>query len=260
MTNEKIVWKIRQGSGEYIPVLWDNIAPFVEWKASRYLSEYPQHYQNLKEDLVQEGYFAMLEAVKSYDDEKGAFTTYLSYYLKNSFKAVIFSGRGQRKEKDPLNNTMSIDSPIDDAEGLTLADMIIDETAEGYYRRMEDIDFWESVNSFLSEAINHIKNKKGREVIRYMLKTGGTIKEAQEALYPGKVQLYEQYRSGITELKRYMRRSIAKKEMRLIGLDDYVYGWGLKSWKNHLFTSSVEVEVVRRIELDNFYKDIYTMV
>ena len=53
-----------------------------------------------------------------------------------------------------------------------------------------------------------------------------------------------------------MNRSAVKKEMQLIGLDDYVYGWGVGAWKNHLFTSSVEYEAIRRIDKERKYKDI----
>lgn len=256
MTNEELALKIQSGCDEYIPELWEQIAAFVEWLAKKYIAEYPPHYQDLKDDLVNEGYFAMLEAAKGYDREKGTFLTYLSYHLRSCFRSVIFSGRGKRKESDPLNYATSLDIPIEDTDDLTLADMIIDDNAEAYYRRIEDIDFWESVNRFLYEAIDHIKNEKGRAIIRYMYENGGTKKEAAAKLYPGSGSLYESYKQGIRELKRYMNRSAVKKEMQLIGLDDYVYGWGVGAWKNHLFTSSVEYEAIRRIDKERKYKDI----
>lgn len=256
MTNEVIALEIQRGHKEYISVLWEQIAAFVEWRAKKYLAEYPSYYQDLKDDLVNEGYFAMLEAAKGYDREKGTFLTYLSYHLKTCFRSVIFSGRGKRREADPLNHAISLDVPIEDADDLTLADMIIDDEAEAYYRRIEDVDFWESVNRFLYEAIDHIKNEKGRAIIRYMCENGGTKKEAADKLYPGSGSLYENYKQGIRELKRYMNRSAVKKEMQLIGLDNYVYGWGVGAWKNHLFTSSVEYEAIRRIDKERKYRDI----
>lgn len=256
MTNEELALKIQSGCDEYIPELWEQIAAFVEWRAMKYLAEYPSHYQDLKDDLVNEGYFAMLEAAKGYDREKGTFLTYLSYHLKTCFRSVIFSGRGKRREADPLNHAISLDVPIEDADDLTLADMIIDDEAEAYYRNIEDVDFWESVNHFLYKAIDKIQNEKGRAIIRYMYENGGTKKEAAAKLYPGSGSLYESYKQGIRELKRYMNRSAVKKEMQLIGLDDYVYGWGVGAWKNHLFTSSVEYEAIRRIDKERKYKDI----
>ena len=256
MTNEELALKIQSGCDEYIPELWEQVAAFVEWRAKKYLAEYPPHYQDLKEDLINEGYFAMLEAAKGYDREKGTFLTYLSYHLKTCFRSVIFSGRGKRREADPLNHAISLDVPIEDADDLTLADMIIDDEAEAYYRHIEDIDFWESVNRFLYEAIDHIKDEKGRTIVRYMYENGGTKKEAAEKLYPGQGRLDGQIYNAIVELRRYMNRSAVKKEMQLIGLDDYVYGWGVGAWKQHLFTSSVEYEAIRRIDKERKYRDM----
>lgn len=256
MTNEVIALEIQRGHKEYIPVLWEQVAAFVEWRAKKYLAEYPQHYQDLKEDLINEGYFAMLEAVKGYDREKGTFLTYLSYHLRTCFRRVIFSGRGKRREADPLNHAISLDVPIEDADDLTLADMIIDDEAEAYYRNIEDVDFWESVNHFLYKAIDKIQNEKGRAIIRYMYENGGTKKEAAEKLYPGQGRLDGQIYNAIVELRRYMDRSAVKKEMQLIGLDDYVYGWGVGAWKQHLFTSSVEYEAIRRIDKERKYRDM----
>lgn len=257
MTNEELALKIQSGHDEYIPLLWDSVSAFIEWKAKKYLSEYSQ-YKDLKDDLINEGYFAMLEAVKGYKADKGAFTTYLSYHLKNSFKTVILGGRGQRQVKEPLNNAVSIDILIDDTEDLTLADMIIDETAEAYYRRLEDADFWENVRHFLYEAIDHVKNEKGQKIIRYMYENGATRKEAAEKLYPHQA-FYEQVRAAFYELRRYMGRATTRKQMQLIGLDNYIYGWGVGAWKRHGFTSSVEYEAIRRVDAESDYKDIYSL-
>lgn len=256
MTNEELALKIQSGHNGYIPDLWGNISAFVEWRAKKYLAEYPPHYQDLKEDLINEGYFAMLEAAKGYDREKGTFLTYLSYHLKTCFRSVIFSGRGKRREADPLNHAISLDVPIEDADDLTLADMIIDDEAEAYYRNIEDVDFWESVNHFLYKAIDKIQNEKGRAIIRYMYENGGTKKEAAEKLYPGQGRLDGHVYNAIVELRRYMNRSAVKKEMQLIGLDDYVYGWGVGAWKQYLFTSSVEYEAIRRIDKERKYRDM----
>lgn len=255
MTNEELALKIQSGCDEYIPELWERIAAFVEWRAKKYLAEYPPHYQDLKEDLINEGYFAMLEAVKGYDEDKGAFLTYLSYHLRSCFRSVIFSGRGKRHEADPLNRAISLDVPIEDADDLTLADMIIDDEAEAYYRNIEDVDFWESVNHFLYKAIDKIQNEKGRAIICYMYENGGTKKEAAEKLYPGQGRLDGQIYNAIVELRRYMGRSAVKKEMQLIGLDDYIYGWGVGAWKRHLFTSSVEWAAIRRVDAERESQD-----
>ena len=46
------------------------------------------------EDLLQESYFAMLKAIKGYDESKGKFLTYLGWYLRNHFTRYVYSYSG----------------------------------------------------------------------------------------------------------------------------------------------------------------------
>ena len=78
------------------------------------------------DDLIQNGYFALLAAMKQYDPEKGSFTTYLAHWLRNKFQEAI--GRTDRKRLDMLNRCKSFDELIDpsDPEGDTIFDLIPD--------------------------------------------------------------------------------------------------------------------------------------
>ena len=68
------------------------------------------------ENLQQEGYFAMLEAIKVYSEDTGyKFITYVSYPLRNTLNTLI----GARTNKDrTLNHAVSFDTPLtgDDIE------------------------------------------------------------------------------------------------------------------------------------------------
>lgn len=109
-------------------------------------------------------------------------------------------------------------------------------------------DFWLSVNELLSEAIDHIRDDKGRELVRYMFDNGATIGAASKALYGGGHAPYEHYRKAIRQLRHYMNYSAVRKRMEASGLDDYVRGWGVRAWKSHGFTSSVEHMAVKRAD------------
>jgi len=88
MTNEWLVIQIQQGDKGKINELWNQIADFVRKCAIEF------HAGDLEEDLIQEGYFGMLEAVSKYDVKKGfKFLSYASHYIKNSMRRFLIKSR-----------------------------------------------------------------------------------------------------------------------------------------------------------------------
>ena len=133
-TVEELALKVQQGEKEYMPQLLESVNCFISMQARRTLNGYPDHYKALLPDMVNEAYFALLKAVQDFEAGKGMFLTYLGYHIKNAFTTVLYCGRGIRHKNDPLNTASSLDEPLKDSEELTLVDMLIDDTAEAYYR------------------------------------------------------------------------------------------------------------------------------
>ena len=128
MSNEELVAEIRQGKTELMEQLWDQVKRFVYWKARAvYIS--PGAGYTL-EDLEQSGYLALAPAVETYDPERGAFLTWLSYYLKKEFAAA---GGARGTKKRPLNVAVSLDAPLslDDVDDGTLHDIVASKRADG---------------------------------------------------------------------------------------------------------------------------------
>ena len=236
------------------------MADFINMQAGKYLDNFPAHYRDLQGDMLSQAYFYFLGSFEGFDPEKGKYLTWLSFFLKSAFSDVIYYGRSRRQKADPLNVAISFDSPVDGTEDLRLEDMIVDDTAEAYYRRIEDADFWLSVNGLINTAIGHIRDDKGRDLVRYMFYNGCNIKEASKALYGNVSVPYDHYKRALRQLKDYLRRSTVKKEMEAIGLDDYVRGWGVRKWKEHKFTSSVELVAVRHIDKQMRREDIADII
>ncbi|MFQ7101477.1 MAG: hypothetical protein ACLRQA_00395 [Anaerovoracaceae bacterium] len=259
-TVEELALKVQQGEKEYMPQLWESVNRFISMQARRTLNGYPDHYKELLPDMVNEAYFALLKAVQDFEAGKGMFLTYLGYHIKNAFTTVLYCGRGIRHKNDPLNTASSLDEPLKDSEELTLVDMLIDDTAEAYYRRIEDNDFWLSVNELLNEAIGHIRDNKGREIVRYMFDNECTIKEASRVLFGDANVPYENYSRALYQMQSYLSYSTVKGKMRATGLDDYIYGWGAGAWKNHSFTSSVEYMAIKHVDEQMKRDDIAEMI
>lgn len=86
MTNEQIVEKIRNGYSvtENMQLLYENNLPLIKRMIKPYTA-----YENA-EDLLQEAYFGLWEAVQHYETSKNVlFMTYAGYWIKQSVQQYI---------------------------------------------------------------------------------------------------------------------------------------------------------------------------
>lgn len=248
-SNEELVSLIQSGKTEYIPQLWDQISDFVKYMADKHLLRYPQACQQYHGDMVNQAYFDFLKAIDGYKEGKGKFTSYLSFHIRNAFNAVL-QGRTQKAQNEPLNSAVSLDSPVEDAEDLTLADMIIDPNTEAYYQRIEDRDFWQSVHAVIRQAIEQAIPEDLRDLFFIMLEQGTNITDSLRLMgiedNQAHRKYYERYRGGLRKLRKQLCIYLAKEKNRNTALDDYMYyHTSFNTWRRQLFTSSVELAVIR---------------
>ena len=89
----------------------------VLWVARRY---YKAGHNEI-EDLFQQGILGLIKTVRMYEPGRGAnFGTVAVWYIKNSIRAGCIE----------INQDTSIDKPLTEQPGLTMADTLIDETAQ----------------------------------------------------------------------------------------------------------------------------------
>ena len=93
------------------------------------------------QDLEQEAFLALLEALEGWDEKAGPFLPWYSLRLKVAFTAAT-AQRTQRDRKDPLQDCLSLDAPLTDQEGdpFTLEDTIPDQRAEDDLNTVEEWD------------------------------------------------------------------------------------------------------------------------
>ena len=245
-SNEELVQMIQSGQNEYIPQLWEQVHDFIRYMASMHLQNYPSGCEQLFEDMVNQSYFHFLRAVEGYREGKGKFTSYLSYCIRTAFNEVL-QGRTARIQNEPLNSAVSVDMPVNGTEDITLADMLIDDTAEAYYRHLEDEDFWHDVGRVLHRAVKVVPPDY-QEFFHVMIDNGTGVSDTlriMEIDLSEKHRYYEQYRKGLRKMKGYLNRYV--RETKDIALEECIsYYTGVGSWRNRGFTSTVEQAVIRR--------------
>lgn len=131
MTNEELVMLIKQGDDGYIPQLWEQVRRLIVQRADRFYRAFENKKGVELDDLIQSGYFAVLNAVKYYKPENELlFTTYLGNTLKTAF-AETMGIRLAKTRNDVLMRAYSLDAPLPGTEDMTLLDSIRDLLPDG---------------------------------------------------------------------------------------------------------------------------------
>ncbi len=141
MSNEELVADIQAGAVDLTGQLWEQVEGLVKWKAKRIMTVLegcPGRGVEF-EDLYQSGYLAMVAAVDTYDPASGAsFSTWLMYHLKTVF-AEATGYRTQKGRQEPLNNYLSLDTPLtDDADSDNLMDVVADPAGLQWREHLEE--------------------------------------------------------------------------------------------------------------------------
>ena len=245
MSNEELALLAAQGDKQALNRLWEQINRFVySYMARLALSHAGQVCMERAgitlEDLTQDGFLAVADAVKLYDPNRDAkFTTFLAYRLKAYFCKSI-GMRTQRDRRDPLLSADRIERQLtSDDESYCLSDTIPDPQDD--IQLAEEKVFHEQLHNALESCMETLPAKNA-DVLRRKYYQSQTL--AQIAEYYGvTLEMARQYnRQALDQMKRKSRflRSFYNEIMGRA----YRYT-GLTSWQHN--GSSVE-RVVEQLE------------
>lgn len=131
LSNEELAELIQAGETKYIQQLWNQVYKFITMKAKDYYGYAVNSSLDVRfelDDLKQEGFFAMISAIKYFSSGNGSFLTVLGNTLKTSFANVS----GKRKRSiDALDVSISGDTPKFDDDYGTILDYFPDEASMG---------------------------------------------------------------------------------------------------------------------------------
>lgn len=126
MKNEDLAQKIQAGERDKLPLLWNAVQAFVVRQASRRLDAYRINHRDCAadlEDLVQEGFLAVVKAAESYrGGGQMTFIGWLDLHLKTAFNEALGVQRAKRAN-DPVHWAESLLQPFGENDG-TLMDVL----------------------------------------------------------------------------------------------------------------------------------------
>lgn len=229
MSNEELVAEIQSGAVELMEQLWEQVAGLIKWKAKRIMTVLegcPGRGVEF-EDLCQSGYLAMVAAVDTYDPAAGgAFTTWLMYHLKNAF-AVATGYRTQKGRQEPLNNYLSLDTPLtDDADSDDLLDVVADPAGLQWRESLEESMWRKQLQEAVGAALSTVPEQY-REILRLRYWEDMTLEDVGDLRGISKERVRQMENKGI----RILRQPKTASQLYSFCDFDFYSGTGLGAFR-----------------------------
>lgn len=238
--------RIRDGDDSLIPRLWEQVERFISMQARRYLRAVEERGRAPAfdvDDLVQEAYFAMLQAVDYFDAERGGFLAILELCCKSAFAEVAGYRRGGQRS-DALSRSISGDAPLSEDGDLTLLDTI---PADG--PAVEDAAtmamYQQQLHDALDRALAGLSTRQ-EVILRRRYYRGETQETIAADLDCTHANVSDQERAALRRL--YDARALNGLGEFLETHTNYYAHTGLSHFK-HTGTSAVEAVAIKREEL-----------
>lgn len=181
MTNEDLVMQIQAGRADLMPQLWEQVAGLVIWKAKQILFVIDCVGGVEFDDLLNSGYLALVDAVPSYDPEKGKFSTWLMYHLKTAF-AETTGYRTKRQQLEPIRYAYSLDAPMrDDPKSGSLQEVTEDPDAEIGLEAVEQRIYRQQLHEAMEAAVSTLPERQA-DIIRRRYYLDQTLAEIGQEL------------------------------------------------------------------------------
>lgn len=164
MSNEELAQAIKTGERDKLLTLWEQVRRFAYQQARRWAAA--GRGGITVEDLVQEGFLAMLDALERWRPEAGTFLSMYSMRLKAAFTLAI-GQRTQRDRLDPLQYCLSLETPLtdDDTDLFTLADVLPDPRAAAAVTAIEERELATRRRKAVQEALDTLPADQRQAVI-----------------------------------------------------------------------------------------------
>ena len=260
LSNEELARAIQNGELDKIEILWKQIRRYIAKSAKGYLSTFYDNPCGVEiDDLIQQGYFAFLAAIDSFEPDKGkSFLGWLTFYLFREFgHAAGLSFRtykdGERRlSRSMLDMSDSLDRPLtDDPDAATLADIAAPTTAD-----IDDAEtriYIQQLRAALDDLLSELTEEEA-SIIRDVYFNGVSIAQLAERNGMTEPEQRNQKNTIFRKLQRKASTSEPGKALqRFIDANtQYYYRVGVDTF-NRTHTSAPEALVLKREALERKY-------
>lgn len=180
-TNEELVSAIQAGE-DRMAELWAKVDRLVRWKASRIMTALELRGNPCGvefDDLYQSGYLALVAAVDSYNPESVAFSTWFMYHLKTAY-AEATGYRTKAGQNEPLNNSVSLDTPLSDDSDSDMMEVVADPDGQKPTQGVEEAIFHRQLHEAMEAALGSIPEQSA-EILRLRYYQGMTLSDVGES-------------------------------------------------------------------------------
>lgn len=181
VTNAALVSLAATGDSLALEQLWAINEDFIQRKTLHWYNRYKDTADRLGltiEDLVQEGYFALIYAAKHYNAERGDFTAYLNYAILHQIRKAACGehtrlvttkdGRRLQISANLLNDCISLDANLDsdDENSSTRGEITEDPAASQAFQKSEDEIYTKELHTALEEAMTQNLTEREAHILR----------------------------------------------------------------------------------------------
>ena len=194
MKNEDLALSIKNGSADLIGELWNQTERFIRMKARTY-AERTAWAGITAEDLTQEGFFALCNAVRGFDPERGSFLSWLAVHLHKAFHSAIEKAAG-----DPAAGSISLDHSTD-GDGLIKTIKDPSGTIEDAEARIQNQQLRKDLDAVMKKL-----QAEDAETIRRIYYDGKTVREIAEANGERETDVHTRKNRAMRYMKMNARR------------------------------------------------------
>ena len=235
---EAMAMAAQAGQADQLDPLWNSQRRLV-YKIADSLARQAAQCGYDVDDLVQESYFAFLDAVAAHDPEQGRVSALLATLIRRRFIRLTAEESTTRK---PLNQALSLDAPVQGSEGddLTLGDTV--EAPDSAFESVENEVYRQQLRTALERALERIPEAQAAAVRSCCLdELSAETVVAQCGTDPARVKQLK--RDGIQALRS--RCAALGLGQYLEERTNYLSGVGLRRFQR-TGVAPVEREVLRR--------------
>lgn len=257
--NTDLACRAKAGDSAALDQLWERNGRFIHsriWQLYAGKENLLKQHGLTMDDLENEMFFALADAVKKFDPEKSSFLTYLTWYIRRQFMLALQGehgriiatedGRTLRVSANPLNGAACLDEPVpgfeDDA--ITRLDLVEDPDSEKGFEEVDDALRNAQIKETVWAALDKLPEHSRRVIIdRYLSDERKTYAQIGEELGVSFMRARQFNDAAVRKLRNDGRlRKLYREEIGAKAYQHTSFG----AWANG--SGSVEEWIIERQE------------